>query len=240
MKLIYWLTLLLVFTFFLFQRRIELWKRPTSQLDLYVFFIWTALLFFPLIREISFGGFSFKRDFDEFRTSVNEKILNLRTDIQNAINIQNQFSQNIIFPTYKPSKEDQLPVLEQNMEELKAEFTVKQPLPSEDGSIQDDEQIDEMHIDDDIQFLINARHLIELKIRQIWNNYYGDFERPQSFGYINKEMVRNELISPKTFSLIREVYAIGSQALHEGEASISQIKFVRETTPELLKMLSSL
>ena len=132
-------------------------------------------------------GFSLKRNIDEFKTEVSEKILDLRTDVQNAINIQNQFNPQIVFPEYHPSRDERLETLEGELRD------VMESLIERGTYIQTDtpEETPLFEVSEDIQKAIVARHKIEIEVRNLAAQYLDiGFDRKRTFASINKILVR--------------------------------------------------
>ena len=97
-KILWWIFLLLIVTYFGWQRYDSFAKGSVTVLDVFVFLIWMALLLIPLFKEVKFFGIELKQEIDSLRKEVKEQIVNLRSEIQTSISLQNRINvtQNVL------------------------------------------------------------------------------------------------------------------------------------------------
>jgi hypothetical protein len=109
-KILWWILLLLIVTYFGWQRYDSFAKGSVTVLDVFVFLIWMALLLIPLFKEVKFFGIELKQEIDSLRKEVKEQIINLRSEIQTSISLQNRINitQNVLTGVSElpPTKEE--------------------------------------------------------------------------------------------------------------------------------------
>lgn len=209
----------------------------SSPIDIIIFLIWVSLLFSPLFREVNFFGVGLKNEIDRIRNDLKEQIINLRSDVQNTISVRTEVSYNMPPADHelKPIKEHALPVLEQDLKKR---------------GIQKSAYIEkETRIPDDINFLFLVRYEIEKELRRIWHSlavqtfvWSGNEMKylPRTFIQIADGLAELTLISPEVRSLIRNVYAICSSAIHGEPVSEKGVDFVREVSSYLILSLKTI
>lgn len=82
-KITYWLIAVITLSIFLFIRLEDVTSIKMVSLDPYIFIFWCVLVAIPLFNEISFGGFTFKREFEKFSDDIRKQILDIRLDNSN-------------------------------------------------------------------------------------------------------------------------------------------------------------
>jgi hypothetical protein len=97
-------------TYFGWQRYDSFPKGSVTVLDVFIFLIWMALLLIPLFKEVKFFGIELKQEMDSLRKEVKEQIVNLRSEIQTSISLQNRINitQNVLTGVSElpPTKEE--------------------------------------------------------------------------------------------------------------------------------------
>lgn len=91
-KILWWLLLLVIVTYFGCQRYDSFIKGSATLMDVFVFLVWISLLLVPLFKEVSFFGMKFKQEIDSLKNEVREQIMNLRSEIQTSVNLQNRIT----------------------------------------------------------------------------------------------------------------------------------------------------
>jgi hypothetical protein len=89
----------------------------------------------------------------------------------------------------------------------------------------------------------SSRYQIEREVRRIWSSRFpqgGERPRNLPFGRIVEELVQGEIIPPQVGRTIREVYAIGSPAVHGEEPTQEKINFLNDVVPSLVSTLRAI
>jgi hypothetical protein len=242
LKIGWWFLLVGFFSHLLYQRYDSIMTGAATATDIVIFLILIALITIPLFHEVSLFGVGFRKEIDNLRTDVREQIINLRSEIQNTINMRAEISPQIYLapPTDSelPSIEERIrPILEQVLKEQGIERPV---LPPEDRIVPDN-----------TQYLFSVRYALEKELRRIWQDSKteiilwkgqraSDVEwRPRPFVQILQFLSDSGILVPEVHNGIREVYAICSSAIHGGDISEAKINFVRDVALGLIESLKA-
>lgn len=90
-KITYWLIIVIALSTFLLIRLEALTSIKMVSLDPYIFITWCILIALPLFSEISFGGFTFKKELEKVSDDIKKEILSLKlenkSESNNRVNI---------------------------------------------------------------------------------------------------------------------------------------------------------
>ncbi|NMY24773.1 hypothetical protein HBO19_02140 [Pseudomonas sp. WS 5021] len=236
-KVLWWILLTAALTYFLYNRYPDLTKGHASHADIVVFIIWIALLLAPLFNEVSLFGLKLKHEIDELKGFVSAQILEIRSDVRNAVDVRTTFSPHFNLPL--PAADAQLPDLEVRIKSALNDALAAHgvPLPPPPAPIT---------APDDTAFLFAARYNIELEMRRIAEELQidtSDTSRQRkiiSVQQLARYLSESNLIEPRLVSAIREVYSICSYAIHGEPVSEAQLAFVHELAPELVATLKAI
>lgn len=234
--------LIAFFTWLLSQRYNAIISGTSNATDIVLFLIWIAFIAAFIFQEVDFFGVRLKKEIHDLKSEFKEQIINLRSDVQNTINMRTEISQQIqlsIPPTESELKEfinNYKPILEQIKGRGLEKATSKIEIP------------------DDNKFLFEVRYVIEKELRRIWGQWQAItreigfwtgraaevLERPQSSFQIIRSLSELGTITPQLSSLLREVYRACSPAVHGEEVSQTAIGFVRDVAPGLITSLRAI
>lgn len=231
-KIIYWICLSGIVTYFIWQRYNFFINGTATLLDIFIFLIWMTLLLVPLFQEVNLFGIKLKTEIDSLKSEIKEQIINLRADIQNTINVRAQINPQFNFT---PPSDSQLPMMKEHFrqildEELRMRGIERPSAPSE------------IEVPENAKYLFSVRYKIEKELRRIQKQRFGEenIKRPMPVNQMTRSLVQSELMDTKLANVIREVSAVCSPAIHGEEVSSNQVKFVREIAPELIETLKSI
>ena len=229
-KISWWIILLAVVTFFIIKRFDSIINGSASPADIFIFLIWVSLLLVPLFQEISFFGVKLKKEMDGLKSYVREQMINIRSEIQNSVDVRTQISPRIYFN--QPISDSRLPRLKKRFKEILNAQKTPSPVKT----------FKRAKIEEDTQFLFSVRHEIEKELRRIWKEFYPVEEgKPtKSFFQMVHSLSEIGIIKPEHTLVIRDVYNVCSPAIHGVQVSKSQVKFVRDIEPELMKSLKAI
>jgi hypothetical protein len=211
----------------LVQRYNSLIEGSATQMDIVLFLTWVALLITPFFQEINLLGIiGLKQEIESVRSDVKEQILNLKTEIQNQISIQTQFTPQIVLPP----PDAQLPNLENRLRTVLTETL----------GIQREEVRAIPDVSEDVMYLMNVRHVIEREMKRIWAGRFPKGDRYWAFSSILRLLSNANVIGEQFAKIIREVYSICSAAVHADDVSEAQLIFIKENAPELMTLLRKL
>ena len=232
LKILWWFLLVGVFAYLLYQRYNFIISGATTATDIVIFLILIALLVIPLFQEVNIFGVSFKKEIDSLRTDFRDQIFNLRSDIQNTINMRTDISPQIYLT---PPTDSELPSIEERirpvLEQVLREQGIERPIPTPE----------EPEVPDNTRLLFSIRYAIENELKRIgkWLWAPPEERRYQSTLQIANTLSIRGAITPQVVDIIREVYAICSSSIHGEDVSEASVKFVRDVSPPLLAYLKS-
>ncbi|WP_414877072.1 hypothetical protein [Pseudomonas jessenii] len=236
-KIIWWVLLTAVLTYFLYNRYPDLITGQAAPADIAVFVIWIALLLTPLFNELSLFGLKFKHELDELKSFLSTQVSEIRSDVRNAVDIRTTFSPHFNLPI--PAADAQLPDIEARIRSALSDALAAHGVPLTPPPAP-------ISIPDDTAFLFAARYNIELEMRRIAEERQievGDSLRPRHMVPIHqlaRYLSESNLIEPRLVTAIREVYSICSYAIHGESVSEAKLAFVHELAPELVATLKAI
>lgn len=233
-KFIYWISLILLLIVIIIIR--AKYFNLNSPMDFVLILILFVLLLLPLFEEISIFGLRFKRELDSLRTDLKGQIINLRSEIQNSINIRNETTQNIIIPGY--ISDEQIKKIEENRKNTLGHVL------SDKGIVITEEPLN-LEVEDEVQYLFKVRYNIEKEIRRIYDNYIDiplDEKQKKRFSVLRMLIdLRNfEIIDSRSFNIIREILSACNPAIHGESVSSTRVNFVKDLSPELITLLRNI
>lgn len=233
-KIIWWVLLLGIVTYFLSQRYNSFINGSATSMDIFIFLIWISLLLVPLFQEVSFFGIKLKKEIDSLKSDVKEQIINLRSEIQSSIDVRTQINPQIYLTP--PPPDSQLPIIEKRFRQILEETLSTQGIqrPIAESA--------EIEVPDSNQFLFSIRYQMENELRRIFKQRFGEEEgkRPLPIFHITRSLAESGLIDPRLAVVIREVYLICSPAIHGEQVSDSIVRFVRDIAPEIIVSLKAI
>src|SRR5215469_13274727 len=84
-KVTWWLVLCAVITAYLIVRWPDLVAGKAVPADIFVFFVWVALLLVPIFQEVEFFGLKFKQEIEKAKKELKAEILSVRTELRNDV-----------------------------------------------------------------------------------------------------------------------------------------------------------
>jgi len=237
---LYWFIPVAFLSYLVIKRLPSILSGNLTNMDIIIFIIWVALIVAPLFREVNIFGVGLKNEIDSLRNDFRGEMLNLRSEIQNTINL----SQQIIVG--QPPSDAELQYIEERVKPA-----LKQTLEKMDIK----ERVlvtKETKVPTDTQFLFAVRYAMENELRRIWNSVeteihlltksdltaLGRFPRTVTEGVSG--LAELEVISPQFLKLIRDINAICTSAIHGGDVTDVKVKFVREVAPSVIAYLKSI
>jgi hypothetical protein len=133
-----------------------------------------------------------------------------------------------------PPPDTQLPTLEEQIQPILAEFRREWGITAQPQPLQS------LIPTENTVLAFSSRYQIEREVRRIWSSrFQQDVERPRILPIVRmvEDLVRAEVIPPAVGRSIREVYAIGSPAVHGEEPTQEKIIFLNEVVPSLVSTL---
>jgi len=236
-KKLYWFGFVAFLSYLVATRFSSIVSGNPTNMDIIIFIIWVALIVVPLFREVNIFGVGLKNEIDSLRNDFRGEMLNLRSEIQNTINLRQQIivGQVPSDAELRSTEEHIKPVLERTLKELDIKGSVS--------------VAKETKVPTDTQFLFSVRYTIENELKRIWNFVAEDKRRlieyeitrsgiyPRSIHQIVNGLTDVHLIDYQFRDLIQDIYAICSSAIHGGDVTEAKVKFVREFAPFVMTYL---
>ena len=135
--------------------------------DIFVFFVWVALLLAPAFQEVEFFGLKFRQEIKQAKDELKSEITSMRVDLQNAVAVT--VNPHITIPP--PPPDSQLPALQERinkgLREVLEEFRKVAQKASSDGDIGASHTMSMVGVSNDVSFLFAVRYEIERQLRRI-------------------------------------------------------------------------
>ncbi len=217
-KIVWWIVLLIIASSVLWFRYNAIIKGTYVSADVFIFFIWTALMMLPIVNEISFFGIGIKKELDE-----------LRNEIRNSIDFKTNINPNIYFT---PPPDAKIPELIEEIRKLREDKVTTTPPPPPDI----------IDISDDNIYLFKVRFKIEKELRRIVRERYLNMSMDSAQRFmplfkILQKLSQSEVINPKMNNILREVLGVCNYGIHNVDVSSNQVGFVRQVLPDVIALL---
>jgi rubrerythrin len=222
-KAIWWLVLFMCSLIYIWFNNSRIISSPVD-LDKIVVIIFVLLAFMPLVQELSFAGFSMKREIESVKNELKSEVQKVKFDIM-QFSINNSQNSDIkidigkeILPSKETMKNDLLTTSESRVNK-------------EDSSIYDS-------ISDNTIELFKSRFLIEERLTSIASKY--EIEVNRGLKATSKSLLTAELINRRTYEYINKVLAICNRGIHGELIDVHYLDYVKDILPEILEGLSAI
>jgi hypothetical protein len=231
-RIVWWVGLALSLSVFLYRRLPDLVAGRANALDIFVFVVWAALLLAPIFQEVAFFGMSLKQEIKEAKNDLRAQLLELRADIRNTVDVHPNIN---VYPP-PPPPDASLPKLEERAKRIvREQRMLREPV---------EPQLPRASADapESAKYLFSVRYTIERELRRLLRlrlpNY--DPQRPLTAFQMMRVLIESQLLEPELGTVIREVLAVCSPAIHGEDVSEAKRNFVADVAPELIETLQSL
>lgn len=215
-----------VAVFFVYYRKESIFGSNPTTVDLLLLAIAAACLLFPVVKEISLGGVTLKRELVNAKKEINEKLSQVRNEIVSSVAVSPTFNVGT-----QPLSDEALKRMEASLEQ-----TVNNAFqaygPTETLVTND------IAVEDNTMYLFSVRHNIERELRRIWSNRdVKDSRWPSTVHYMARNLAESEAIPRDFVHAIKEVYNVCSPAIHGEEVTEQQVAFVKDLAPKIVATL---
>lgn len=226
----WWLILLTISSLYLILRLNNLLEGSVTYFDLIILIIWIGFMLTPLYEEFDFLGLKFKQEVKQGFTKINqdlkEQILNLRTDLQNTINLKSEFNPIII---NQPLSEAQLKSLEEKIPEIVTNISSSYNISRSPVS-----EIT-FSATNDALYCFKVRLEIEKEIRGILSAH--GIDRKVSLGMLLRHVRISMLLPDDLLGIIIQINQICTWAIHDEIVDEKSLNFIKKSLPEVLPLL---
>jgi len=227
LKIIWWLLLVGVFTYLIYQRYDFIMSGATTTTDIVIFLILTALLVVPLFQEVSIFGVSLKQKIDTLKEEFDKQIISLRSEIHN---IQNVY----VYPT-TPPPDAEIPKIRKISETALGK--VKEKHGEETAATPD------ITVPEEISSLFNIRYIIENELQRITKIYWLGEDLtyyPKTTIQMLNFLTKMQIIHGNLAFIIKETIAWCNSVIHGEKISEDARNFVQETAPTIIEALKAI
>ena len=226
-KMFWWGLLVIVIGYYLLGRYPELVKGNPSYFDVVVFVIWIGVCLAPIFQEMDIFGVKLKQQIEELKKDVGHQLSILKTEVKSSIEVSSAYSNQIYLQTGGiPPKDSEIPDLSEQIQQ-----TLKEMGITATQATQDDYGVDPIHIE-----MFKVRLAFENLLRK-YTDIDNEQRRRYSVTMILYNLRKYENISKQILTGVMEVISICNYAVHGEELTDTQINFVRNSAPGLLKAL---
>ena len=193
----------------------------SSTSDIVILLLWLALLLAPLFQEVNLFGLHLKRSIESLREQVQNLMFTVQSQTQ-SVSIHN-------YPV-PPSDSE----IDERMREAQKVLGTGLSIRSL--------QEDSLSQDPETNLLFNLRRNIELELKRIESSRFGlgwDYKRFSLF-QSTQRLLQAELLPPSLASVMRDVYAICTAAMHGEKISPKQLAYAKEIGPQIVSALRAI
>lgn len=226
-KITWWIVLILATTAVLLLRFNAIKKGESVPFDVFLFFIWIALMLVPIFTQIEFFGIKFKREIDDLKSQISLKF----GDLKNEIKLSQTHNITANIQGYgPPPPDDRITEIQQQLDTLLKDKTKRHT-----SGIAIDVPSD--NID-----LFKVRYSIEKEINRIWiGRYDGEIDeftqrRTPMYRQI-QDLQKYDIINGNLGSMLRELLSICNYGIHGEKVTEKQMGFVKGYSEEIINYL---
>lgn len=200
-----------------------------------IFLIWLLLLMLPLFSEIELPGIKLKKEIDQVKDELSNKIQEVRIDMMN-LKISNSNSSHFYMGReYLPSEDKINNLIEDSKRKTDGPKT---DVVDEKSPKTKFEDTGTPKVSEESVYLFRVRAYIERNLVQIVSKF--GFERIHNMREMVTFILTRELISGKTADMLLEVIKISSRGIHGEIVSPQYIEFIHTMMPEIEKVFEEL
>lgn len=229
LTVIYQIALVIMSLILVYAHRTSIFGTKPTSID--VLLLTTAIVsfFFPLTKEISLGGLSLKKEIENTKTELTDKLSQVRNEIVSSIAVSPTFNVGM-----QPLTDDALKKLEDSLQQsVNKAFNAFAPESSQEKP--------EISVEKDTLYLFSVRNNIEKELRRIWGNRdLKDSRWPTTVHYMSSNLSKAEVIPGYFVNAIKEVYNVCSPAIHGENVTPQQMAFVNDLAPRILTTLRNI
>ncbi|EHJ92083.1 hypothetical protein [Vreelandella boliviensis] len=227
-KTVWWGVLVILIGYYLFGRYASLIEGNPSYFDVVVFLVWVGVCLAPIFQEMDIFGVKLKQKIDDLNKDLNHQLSILKTEIKSSIDVVNANSNQIYFQNGgNPPKDSEIPNISQEIQRTLRKMGIATSQDSEE-----DFEVDPVHLE-----MFKVRLSFENLLRK-YAGYEGEYRRRYSVGRMLNDLQNSEAVSKQVLHGVTEVISVCNYAVHGEPITKTQIAFVRESAPGLLKALS--
>ncbi len=228
-KTLWWGILVIVIGYYLGVRFPKLIEGSPSYFDVVVFVIWICICLAPIFQEMDIFGVKLKQQIDDLKKDVSHQLAILKTEIKSSIEVSNANSNQIYFQSGAvPPKDSEIPNLS---EEIQRTLNRMGIVPTQESY--DDFGVDPIHVE-----MFKVRLAFENLLRE-YSGLDESYKRRYSVGKLLNDLRNYEGISKQVLTGVMEVISVCNYAVHGEPLTKTQVAFVRESAPGLLKALKN-
>jgi len=221
--------LIIVGVFLVYIQRVSIFGSTPTSVDLLLLASAITCLVLPIVKEISLGGITLKKEIEETKREIKDSISKIRNEIISSVAVSPTINVG-----HHPMNDEALATLEANLEQ-----TVNKALQAFAPEASPERK--EINVEKDTIFLFSARHNIEKELRRIWGNRdIKDSRWPTTVHYMTQKLAASEIIPQDFVGVIKEVYNICSPAIHGEKVTQQQMLLVQDLAPKIVATLRNI
>ena len=232
-KILWWILLLLLTGIILYTRIDAITAGKSVPADVFIFFIFIALMLVPIFAEIEFFGIKLKKEIEDLKQDFNVKFGDFKNEIRNN---QTQTFNATIQGFGPPPPDNKLPELE-----LEIDRIVSAKL--EELGVQPETKLaSRIDVPENNLLMFQVRYNIENELRRIWEQRFINKEpepkrKHQPVIKIIQDLTKYEIIDKNFYSILKEILSICNYAIHGESVTENQVAFVSKNARQVLDYL---
>ncbi|WP_321349220.1 hypothetical protein [Halopseudomonas oceani] len=232
-RVVWWFILVIALGIYLFFRHAQLLAGNPTYFDTVVFLVWIAICLAPVFKDVKLFGLHLKQDIDQLKKDLSHQMAMMKVELQSSIDVSatNTSHVHINGGSPLPAKDSEIPDIKQQVFEALREFNVPERQTGET----------QLEFIDSIPSANVDLFKIRLSFERLVNGYVrrnGIDPRRTSLHRTLRDLMRDEIVSPKIVNGVLEVVAICNYAIHGEKVSEEQVSFVKESAGSLYKALA--
>ncbi len=233
-KIVWWIISMLI-TGFLLYSQIDIIKGGKStNIDIFIFLIFTILLLLPLFSEFEFFGIKLKKDIDEIKKSIDIKFGEIKNEIQNSQSVTTN-----ITAFGPPSSEDKIKELEVKINKIVMKSANDKSVVSSAENTNSPLH-SRIYVPENNIMMFKIRFNLENEIKRIWKqNFSGIDERPKPSIKLMQDLIQTGIIDQDLYNILREILSISNIGIHGDILTDEQVNFVLKHAKEMIDYLKN-
>jgi uncharacterized protein (DUF2267 family) len=222
--------------FLLYLRRDAIIAGRAQPFDLGLLGITAALILIPFFSELTLLGVTLKQQVEdtkkELKQDLRESITAIRTDLQNAVSVNNRVSPQFFMNTPPPDE-----MLNQLKDQIKSSLL---EINKDLGLRINQEPLRNLMPTEDAMLAFSSRYQLETELRRIWQESFAQ-EAPRTTGRaLIRELIQAGVLPSSVGQSIEEVFSVSTPAIHGEQPTEKQIGFLKEVAPPLVATLRAM
>jgi len=233
-KILWWIFSILIIGFLLYSQIDIIKSGKSTNIDIFIFLIFTILLLLPLFSEFEFFGIKLKKDIEELKKHIDIKFGEIKNEIQNSQSVTTTINGFGPLPS-----DDRIKELESKIDQMIQDSKTGESIePLKHTS--NPPLYSEIHVPENNVMMFKIRFNIENEIKRIWKSKF--FEKDGRYKPVIKlmqDLIDYGIIDKDLYNILREILSICNIGIHEDKLTEEQVNFVLKHANKIINYLKN-